>query len=198
MPTLTTLRNHIETSVDALSREYQRTQGLFLTEDDLKCALYHKLYTINTFSSPETTLDEHISSIRIHSEVSWFDENGRLTIKPDITILEPSHLSILRGLNGRRRLPSKQFQTDGGAILLELKFVRGKSGVTHKTLQSIKKDLQKARTLLDRHSAMTDHNANGIFCFVMICSDIGGLNFIKNIFFFIAGQVLYVYLRVPG
>ncbi len=82
----------------------------------------------------------------VHTEISWFDENGKLTIRPDITIIEPEHLTMqqlntLSSCEGyprfrgrwnqandpvfpRSSFPSKEFQFEGKAITFELKLAR--------------------------------------------------------------------------
>lgn len=44
----------------------------------------------------------------IHTELSWFDEDDELGIKPDITLIEPEHFNIIRP-ESFRPLPSKQY-----------------------------------------------------------------------------------------
>ncbi|HEX5733372.1 MAG TPA: hypothetical protein VF131_11115 [Blastocatellia bacterium] len=164
----TVLCPKIERIIDEIEQAYQNTQGLILTEDDLKCILYKKLTTLQELRRPVPTQDEHILASYVHAEVSWYGENRTIAIKPDITILEPEHLSILHGyvpllpprrianpsrsiinpfigmgstsLNFDRapRLPSKQFGFGGKAITFELKFAR--QGITERMLRLIKED----------------------------------------------------------
>jgi hypothetical protein len=41
--------------------------------------------------------DRHIRANSVHAQLSWFDDERRLSIVPDITIIEPEHVSILYG-----------------------------------------------------------------------------------------------------
>jgi hypothetical protein len=50
---------------------------------------------IKELSIPRITEDRSIYSISIHSNLIWFDRAGRLSIKPDISIIEPENLSTL-------------------------------------------------------------------------------------------------------
>lgn len=162
----------IERIIDKIEKEYQNTQGLILTEDDLKCNLYKKLSAIAELNKPVRTQDHHIFASYVHSEVSWYGEmsgpSPKLAIKPDITILDPEHLSILHGyepiiksqspsqiserpnigysISSRPpQLPSKQFAFAGKAITFELKFAR--EGISDKMLYLIKHDYCKIMRL---------------------------------------------------
>ena len=119
----------IEEMIRGLEKEYQKTQGLILTEDDLKCLIYQKLSAMKELFAQKQTEDNNIFGCYVHTEVSWFDDNDRLTIKPDITILDPADMSILHMCKSSLRLPSKQFNFTGKAILLEMKFIRNKTGI---------------------------------------------------------------------
>lgn len=166
------LRAAIEQKIAEIEQEYQKTQGLILTEDDLKCLFYRKLMQIPNLSKRTRTNDKKIYAKPIHTEVSWYDDDGKLTIKPDITILEPEHLSILHkyGGQGKLRLPSKQFAFYGKAIIFELKFVRNKTGITLKSFNgsnnSIMKDYDKIQKLFERLESQ--ERPNEVFCYFVI------------------------------
>ncbi len=149
-----------------LEKDFQEVKGLILTEDDLKCQLYSRLLRNPNFSLPRETNECNVLANSIHTEVSWFDDNGKLKIKPDITILEPSSLSIFRALDGLP-LPSKQFNFDGKAIVFELKFVRDPNGITDTIfIKEILKDYKKIRKLygkLDNQGA-----GHQIYCFFVV------------------------------
>jgi hypothetical protein len=157
----------IERIVRNIEREFQLIKGLILTESDLKCHLYLRLMQLSNYKMPKQTRDEGIYSNSIHSELSWFDENGNLTIKPDITILEPAGLSILRGTGYNYSLPSKQFEFTGKSIIFELKFIRGTSGITKKIFtEKILEDYMKIQGLFNRLDNQGMNNE--VFCFFVI------------------------------
>jgi hypothetical protein len=162
------LRPIIEAKIKEIEREYQQSQGLILTEDDLKCLLYGKLMEIPGLSEKRITLDPNISAHSIHAEVSWYDDNRKLTIKPDITILEPKNLSVLHGCYGYdAKLPSKQFEFYGKAIILELKFIRNKTGIKSATLEGpIRKDFKKIKRLFERLESQS--MPDSVFCYFII------------------------------
>jgi len=164
------IRPIIEDKIKEIEDEFQQTQGLILTEDDLKCLLYMKLMEIPKLSKMTRTKDPHIFANSIHTEVSWYDENKKLTIKPDITILEPKNLSILHGCyDYDAQLPSKQFEFYGKAIILELKFIRNKTGIRNATLDGpIRKDFEKIERLFERLESQG--KPDEVFCYFVIFS----------------------------
>jgi hypothetical protein len=133
--------------IEQLASEYRAAPASILTESDLQCLLVSRLMGLDLLRGVRPTRDANILCTMVHSEVSWFDEVGRLWLKPDITILEPRDLSIFRGLDGAR-LPRKGFHFNGPAIIFELKLVRGRSGVTARSVDSIRRDLDKITRLL--------------------------------------------------
>jgi hypothetical protein len=139
----------INTKLGELGTLFVEAPGLILTEEDLRCYLFIKLREVPFLRNNVSTADNEILSNYIHSEISWFDENGNLTIRPDITILEPENLSILNSIGNRMNLPRKGFHSTGNSILFELKFIRFKSGITKSVFNNqIKKDYEKMMRLL--------------------------------------------------
>jgi len=128
---LDAMTGDIERAIRSIEAEYRCNKGLILTESDLASLVYARLRSL--FLNPSNssglrwrmpTQDPSIRASPLHLEVPWYDDNNKLRIRPDITILDPAHLSILHRVDGKLRLPSKQFQFEGNAIILELKFIR--------------------------------------------------------------------------
>lgn len=173
-----TLTQQIEHQISMLKMEYSQAPGSILTEDDLKCLLHHKLSRLRALRGPVPTLNHHILGSYVHSELSWYDENGRLGIRPDITIIEPEHMSILHGyeppildLFGSAHnpfpdapLPSKQYGFGGKAMTLELKFAR--SGITQSMLRLIKEDFKKMLRLFNKLDR--DGEGESVFSYLVI------------------------------
>lgn len=167
------IKNFIEQKIAEIEKEYQQTQGLILTEDDLKCLLYKKLMQIPELSERIETKDSGIYATSVHTEITWYDQDNKLKIEPDITILEPENLSFLQRGDYKIKLSSKGCSFSGDAIIFELKFIRGKNGITRRTVDSIRKDYEKIQRLFGR---LRDLNAsNKVFCFFVIFNktDIG-------------------------
>lgn len=159
------LGSHMESVISAIrsiEEEYQQKQALILTESDLQCIIYHKLY--RHFSNAEKIIDKNIEGIALHGEISWYDEHGMLRIRPDITILNPSRLSIKQGISLRMKgnrfaygvLPRKGCVFHGGAIIIEAKFVRKKKGITETDIRKFDYDIRKILSLFTR---LRDSNA---------------------------------------
>ena len=150
--------------VRVIENLYQKTPGLILSESDLQCLIYNKLY--NIFSEPEPTIDENIKAIALHAEISWYDAKGKLTIRPDITILDPNELSIRHGVSMRYKndrilygqLPSKGCEFKGEAIILEIKFIRRKNGISKKDISNLTRDIEKILKLYQRLSISPSNN----------------------------------------
>ncbi len=169
MPINFEVKTIIENKIAEIEREYQESQGLILTEDDLKCLIYNKLMQIPELSQRVVTKDQQIYAKSIHTEVSWCDKNGKFTIRPDITILEPEYLSILKRDDKKLQLPSKGFIANGKAIIFELKFIRDKTGITSKTFNgSIMKDYRKIERLFEKLDA--EQLPEDVFCYFIIFS----------------------------
>jgi len=162
------IKSVIESTITEIEAEYQKTQGLILTEDDLKSILFHKLSNnYPRIIKPRITEDDHVSASMLHTELSWYDKRGKLTIKPDITILDSRYLSILHKNGDKVSLPSKGYSFRGDAVLMELKFIRNKTGIRPTTVTGrLRKDLVKIKNLFQRleNQGAPYH----IFCYFII------------------------------
>ncbi len=163
------LHSEIEARIRRLADDYRRAPGTILTEDDLKCLLVSRFLEIPQLRRPWRTPDRVLGTM-VHSEVSWFDENGHLRIKPDITILDPRALSIFHNLRRGFPLPRKGFNFAGNSIIFELKFIRNKEGVTQSSLREVRRDLDKIFRLFDKLSH--DDAANKLYCYFVIFSKV--------------------------
>ncbi len=163
----------IERAIRCIESEYRRNKGLILTESDLASLVYARLRHLFLSLSNRSGLRWHmptqdisILASPLHLEVPWYDADGKLKIRPDITILDPAQLSILHQYGGRLRLPSKQFEFGGDAIILELKYIRHKSGVTTADLKAIESDFNKIQDNLVGQNA---NNRRGqLYCFFVV------------------------------
>lgn len=85
------LRPQIERCINRLHLEYCRAPASILTEDDLKFGLRFHLSRIPSLRRSLMTLTRGVRGTKVHAELSWYDESGKLRIRPDLTILEPEH-----------------------------------------------------------------------------------------------------------
>ena len=159
----------IESSLRQIETEFQAIQGMILTEDDLKCCIYNKLSeNYPDLITPMQTEDRQINAPMLHTELSWYDKHGRLTIKPDITILDPGFLSVLHKSGAEKvKLPSKSYSFRGNAILMELKFIKNKTGIGKSTITGkLQKDVNKIKRLFAR---LEDQDAPyDLFCYFVV------------------------------
>jgi len=149
----------IENIIKRIEAEYQQNQGLILSEDDLKCLAYKYLFEL--YSAPMETMDPEVKAIQLHTEIPWYDNNGHLSIYPDITIiLNPKQISIKHGSFFKvkdgvvyyGKLPRKQFRFSGDAILIEFKFIKRKSGAKQTDSTQIERDIRKMLGLIEKHN----------------------------------------------
>jgi hypothetical protein len=154
------LKYHVERSVFKLNSHFRLTPGSILTEHDLRCQLHNELTALPTWQTIILTQDGKTLGTRLHHDRSWYDQNYKLRIRPDITILEPEHLiipvcppkKVLNPFSGcgyaqknSKRVPSKEFAFAGEAITIELKFAR--NGITEAMAKLIRKDFEKIMRL---------------------------------------------------
>jgi hypothetical protein len=164
--------------------EYQQHQGMILTEDDLKCNLFGKIKAMLPDYRP--TLNPHVSGSLLHSEVKFFDTNGKLTLIPDLTVIWPGNLSIFHSVEfaidnnmaGFRDYSAKCFEIGGNAIIIELKFCRNQNGLTDKDIQFYQKDIDKIRKL-QKIIKTRSHGADDLFgiCAVFNKTNLGKTKF---------------------
>lgn len=140
----------IERAIEELAQDFRETPGLLLTEDDLKCQLTAKFYRIGHLGVPVASFDPDIRATAIHTEVPWFDEYGKLRLRPDITITDPKELSIQQPIQQGPRLPRKGCHFIGPSIVVELKFYRGRQGIRSSAVVAIRKDVEKIERLVAR------------------------------------------------
>jgi hypothetical protein len=174
-----TLTPQIERVINMLALGYGQAPGSILTESDLQCHLLSRLSRLRTLRKPVPTLDPYILGSHVHSELPWYDERGKLRIRPDLTIIEPEHMSILHGyappviepfgsahslFPAALPLPSKQCEFGGKAVILELKFAR--TEIDRAVIEKIRYDFNKVMRLfkkLDR-----DGEGGNVFAFLVI------------------------------
>lgn len=151
MPTLEELTALFDAAVEGLAVEFHKGPALLLTEEDLRCHLFSRLRNDENLSRLVPTADPEVLGAALHCDLRWFDATGKLLIQPDITILEPTNLSIVRSLAEDVPFPSKGAHFVGEALVAEIKFYRHKSTISEVWLDEVKADLEKMNTLIERH-----------------------------------------------
>jgi hypothetical protein len=135
----------IENEIRDLASECKRIPGLVLTEDDLKCQLFRRLLRL---LGPDQSYqsEDGLWASPVHAEVPWFDEKNKLTLRPDITITDPSRLQVLAPPKGHPT--AKYFAFSGNSVLIELKYYRSKRGISSRSAATIQKDVEKIQRLI--------------------------------------------------
>jgi hypothetical protein len=163
----------VSEEVEGLKQEYQICQGMILTEDDLKCNLFARLKP--RVPTGQRTINPNVVGSALHSEVKFFDEDNKLTLRPDLCIIDPMHMSIYHSVEFEvtrktakfKSYSSKKFEIGGSAILIEFKYCRNPEGPTRKEILDFKKDLDKLVRLQTIVSARSDERDKiyGVFVF---------------------------------
>jgi hypothetical protein len=158
----------LERVVESLGSKFSNEQALILSEDDLKCHLFNQMYN-KYYSSSYPTIEYEIKGCPIHTEIPFYDCEGKLTHIPDITILNPDSLSIKNRLIGhglpskKLRLPSKEHEFGGDAVIFELKFCKNKTGISKSNIALYEKDIEKIKKI-----QAVNQDRNKIFGFFVI------------------------------
>lgn len=142
-----------------LENNWKDFKGMLLSEDDVKCHLFRLLHDERKFLDSYVTKDPDIFGTPIHTEIFFFDENGKLSLKPDITILNPQNLSIAHSVqcysntgNSTRYASTtgKMFEFKGKAIVIELTFIKNNHGITRmKDINKIREDFEKIKRIIE-------------------------------------------------
>lgn len=143
----------IEKIVIEIEDEFQNSQGLILTEDDLKCHLFRKLYPY--FNHSIKSMDPDIKASPLHAELNYFDYCDVLNKRPDLAIFKTENLSILHSVNHEidkvgikyKHTSGKEFEFSGKSVIFELKFCRNRNGINKRHINSYLKDIKKIREL---------------------------------------------------
>lgn len=147
----------IASCVAEIEREFQQTPGLILSEDDAKCILFGQIQSklVAQRQHRLQTADPNIFASPLHTEIKFLDQNGKLTIRPDITLVDPSDLSLNQSRDGFS-IQRKGFVFFGSAIAIEIKFCKAKRGITDPFVASVRNDCEKLIELRTRHYPATE------------------------------------------
>ena len=156
---LETIRN----IVSEIEQEYRACPGLFLSEDDVKCMLYKKIYEYID-RTPQghlrPTVQERILASPLHAEIKYLDASGKLSIRPDITVLDPQCLSITES-SGDIEIGRKGFVFHGSATAIEIKFCKSRTGINRRFVDRIRGDCAKLEEIKGRLFSENDASFKG-------------------------------------
>lgn len=145
----------LQSCINETVSEFEGNPFNFLSEDDVKCHLFMKLWTRGNFDKFQRTEDgQKISAL--HSEVTYFDERHELNVHADISIINPEQTDVYsrgRRHKGSGAKLSKQYEFRESFAIVEIKFNRG-AWSKGKTKRQWTKDLEKLRKLQRRIPSM--------------------------------------------
>jgi hypothetical protein len=138
-------------TINHLADQWSNAPAMLLTEDDVKWHIAGMLHGNSILGLPRRTADDGILGTAVHSEVSWFGSDGILNNRPDITVTDPSRLSILHSMQDDVMLSSKGVHLIGDSILIEIKFEKQirQSGCI--LSDAINGDVEKLRRLIRKN-----------------------------------------------
>ena len=141
----------LQSCINEIVSEFEENSFNFLSEDDVKCHLFMKLWTKGDFSKFQNTEDgQKISAL--HSEVTYFDERHELNVHADISIINPEQTDVYsrgRRYEGTGAKLSKQYEFRESFVVVEIKFNKG-AWSKGNTKRYWTNDLEKLRELQRR------------------------------------------------
>lgn len=170
-------KEQVKSCIEFIKDKFENNQYLFLSENDVVCQLYMKLFEIKKLSKLQETSSGQ-KTIALHTEVPFFSKNMPATIEPilntrvDIAILKPNTITFdRRDFRVRKFISSstKEYRFKEVECCIEVKL--NKIYSKNKCLENITKDLDKLRTLnakisfmffLDKKSHFNEADVNSI------------------------------------
>lgn len=155
------IRKIVMKHLKKMKSDFENNPFNFLSEDDVKCHLFMKLFKEFKFSKLKKTEDDQSIS-PLHSEVRYFNEQGKLLFQVDISAIDPQYANVYskRVKEGRKRpMLAKRYEFDKSHFSIEIKLNKGVWSKNY-TYKIWEKDLQKLRDIKSRNSTM--------FCFSLL------------------------------
>lgn len=138
-----------------IKSDFENNPFNFLSEGDVKCYLFMKLSKEFNFSKLRRTEDgQWISSL--HSEVRYFNEQGKLLFQVDISSIDPQYTNVYskKVREGRKRpMLAKRYAFDKSHFSIEIKLNKGVWSKNY-TCKLWKKDLKKLKDIKSRNPTM--------------------------------------------
>jgi len=124
----------------------------FLSESDVKCKLFMMLYRHKEINRLKKTLDGRLIS-PLHSEVSYFNDKGKLLFHVDLSIIDPKTTDVYSKSKKMAIKFSKEYRAGVCYSAIEIKFNRrfGKD----KIMEKWEKDWEKLEDISTRNQLIT-------------------------------------------
>ena len=136
--------NEINIQIEKMCNMFKNNQYLFLTEGDIHCYLYKLLSETDMVSNLKKSKDNRFTT-PLHSEVSFFGENNKLSNRVDVAVVDVSTMDLYSIDSTSEDRRSKGYEFDEANVAIELKL--NKNGGKEKVIKELNKDLQKLKRL---------------------------------------------------
>jgi len=138
--------------IKQLANEFKNNPYDFLSESDVKCKLFMILSQDNALSGLKPTNDgKQISPL--HSEVSYFNRNGKLLFHVDLSAIDPGATDVYsKSGKGEVRL-AKGYRAGECYLAIEIKL--NKSANKRKMIADWEKDMRKLADIKSRNPGLT-------------------------------------------
>lgn len=146
-----------EQYIKELVSEFVRNPFNFFSESDVKCRLFNMMFQNSEIGRLKRTMDGK-QIYPLHSEVTYFNREGRLLYHVDLSAVEPEEADVYSNpLTDGIRF-SKGYSAPECLFAIELKL--NKRSKKEKMLAVWEKDMQKLADILSRNPSLT--------CFCML------------------------------
>jgi len=132
--------------------EYEKNPYNFFSESDVKCRLFTLLFQNKDMRAMSKTIDGKLTR-PLHTEIAYFDDEGRLVFRVDLSAVDPAYTDVYGSLkHGRIRL-AKGYRADVCYFAIELKF--NKRSKKENMLRIWEEDMMKLVDIKTRNPYLT-------------------------------------------
>jgi hypothetical protein len=156
-------RKIAEQCIKQLLDEFTAMPSCFFSESDVKCRLFAMLFQHEQIRIPRRTIDGQLTS-PLHTEVSYFDHNGKLLFHVDLSAVDPSFTNTFsnKGLGGVKLSKGYAAKICYFAIELKLNKLDSKPDMLKRWIADMDKltDIRTRNPYLTCFSILFDKKAN--------------------------------------
>jgi hypothetical protein len=142
----------VERNIRELVTELKGNPYNFFSESDVKCRLFMMLHRDNYICNLKETMD-HKQISPLHSEVSYFNDRGKLLFHVDLSIVEPETTDVYSNPTTDGIRLSKGYRAGDCYIAIEIKL--NKRFDKQKMLEGWEKDMCKLENIRTRNPYLT-------------------------------------------
>jgi len=146
-----------EQYIRELVSEFNKNPYNFFSESDVKCRLFNIMFQNSDVGRLKRTTDDRLI-YPLHSEVTYFNREGRLLYHVDLSAVEPEETDVYSNPQTEGIRLSKGYSAPDCSFAIELKL--NKRNKKEKMLAIWEKDMQKLDDILSRNPSLA--------CFCML------------------------------